>query len=87
MTRWVQRYSTGTGKVAMIRVELGLQTASPKPHLCAMTNSDRMLQLADEVFAMPDNPTQLQVDEAELERLHRLRPATRGEGMDPTGML
>lgn len=44
-----------------------------------------MLHLADEVFAMHDDPTQLQVDDVVLDRLHRLHPATRGEIMDGDG--
>jgi GNAT superfamily N-acetyltransferase len=38
-----------------------------------------MLRLAEEVFAVHDDPTQLQVDNVVLDRLHRLHPATRGE--------
>lgn len=50
-----------------------------------MTNFERMMELADEVFAVHDDPTQLQVDVDLLERLHRLHPATRGEVIDGDG--
>ncbi|MBX2972264.1 MAG: hypothetical protein KF797_04110 [Flavobacteriales bacterium] len=50
-----------------------------------MTNLARMLQLAEEVFAVHADPTQLQVDETVLARLQRLHPATRGEAVDADG--
>lgn len=50
-----------------------------------MSNFERMLQLAEEVFAVQDDPAQLQVDEAVLARLQRLHPASRGEAVDGDG--
>lgn len=50
-----------------------------------MTNYDRMLQLADEVFAVHEDPTQLQVDAEVRARLHRIHPATRSEAVDGDG--
>ncbi len=44
-----------------------------------MSNHARMMQLADEVFAVHDDPTQLQVDQDDLENLRRLHPATVSE--------
>ena len=52
-----------------------------------MDNFARMMQLADEVFAMHDDPTQLQVGPGVLERLYRLHPATRGELLDSDGPI
>ena len=50
-----------------------------------MSNFERMLQLAEEVFAVHDDPAQLQVDEEVLARLQRLHPAARGEAVDGDG--
>ncbi len=44
-----------------------------------MSNLERMLALADEVFAIHEDPAQLQVDAAVLDRLQRIHPATRSE--------
>ncbi|MBL7952419.1 MAG: GNAT family N-acetyltransferase [Flavobacteriales bacterium] len=52
-----------------------------------MSNFERMMQLAEEVFAIHDDPTQLQVDQDVLARLHRLHPATRGEVADADGPI
>lgn len=52
-----------------------------------MTNYDRMMQLADQVFAMHADPAQLQVDANVLERLQRIHPATRGEVADADGPI
>lgn len=41
-----------------------------------LSNFERMIQLADEVFAVKDDPEQLDVNQEVLERLHRLHPAT-----------
>lgn len=50
-----------------------------------MSNYDRMLELADEVFAIHEDPAQLQVDDAVLARLQRMHPATRGEVIEGDG--
>ena len=44
-----------------------------------------MLQLAEEVFAVKDDPTQLDVNEQALDRLHRIHPATVAEYNDGNG--
>lgn len=50
-----------------------------------MDNFARMMQLADEVFAVHDDPTQLQVDQDVLEQLQRLHPASVGQQADANG--
>jgi len=50
-----------------------------------MDNFARMMQLADEVFAVHNDPTQLQVDQDVLERLRHLHPASVSEEADPNG--
>lgn len=50
-----------------------------------MDNFARLMQLADEVFAVHNDPTQLQVDQDVLERLRRLHPASVSEEADPDG--
>lgn len=57
------------------------------PNFVPMTNFERMLQLAEEVFAGQDDPDQLQVDEGVLARLQRLHPASRGEAVDGEGPI
>lgn len=52
-----------------------------------MRNYTRMMQLAEEVFAMHEDPTQLQVDPEVLEHLRRLHPATVGERADADGPI
>jgi len=42
----------------------------------ALSNYERLLQLAAEVFAVKDDPSQLDVDDAVIERLQRMHPAT-----------
>lgn len=44
-----------------------------------MTNYERMIALADEVFAYRTDPDQLVVDEAVIQRLQQLHPATLSE--------
>lgn len=48
-------------------------------------NYKRLVQLADEVFAMREDPEQLNVDDKVLERLHRIHPATISEQGDENG--
>jgi len=42
----------------------------------ALSNFERLVQLADEVFAVKSDPSQLDVNAEVLERLHMLHPAT-----------
>lgn len=48
-------------------------------------NYKRLVQLADEVFAMREDPEQLNVDDKVLERLHQIHPATISEESDENG--
>lgn len=41
-----------------------------------LSNFERLVQLADEVFAVKSDPSQLDVNAEVLERLHQLHPAT-----------
>lgn len=50
-----------------------------------MDNYARMMQLAEEVFAVHEDPTQLQVDAEVLEHLRRLHPASVNEEADADG--
>ena len=50
-----------------------------------MSNYTRMLQLAEDVFAVHDDPTQLQVDAEVLAQLRRLHPASVSEEADADG--
>ena len=50
-----------------------------------MDNFARLMQLADEVFAVHDDPTQLQVDADVLLRLQQLHPATVSQHADANG--
>jgi hypothetical protein len=49
------------------------------------SNFERMLQLADEVFAVKNDPNQLDVNQEVLERLMQLHPATVSEYDDGNG--
>lgn len=49
------------------------------------SNFERMLQLADEVFAVKNDPDQLDVNQDVLERLKRIHPATVSEYNDGNG--
>ena len=42
----------------------------------AKSNFERMLKLADEVFAVKNDPAQLEINQEVLERLMRIHPAT-----------
>ena len=44
--------------------------------LMAKSNFERMIDLADEVFAAHNDPAQLEVDESVMERLEQIHPAT-----------
>lgn len=51
------------------------------------TNHERLLQLAEDAFAMRSDPAQLQVDEHVLEHLRQLHPATVCEANDAHGPI
>ena len=48
-------------------------------------NLQRMIQLADEVFAVKNDPSQLSVDEEVMERLQKIHPSTVSEFVDGDG--
>jgi ribosomal protein S18 acetylase RimI-like enzyme len=50
-------------------------------------SAERLLQLAEEAFAMRSDPAQFQVDEHVLERLRRLHPASVIEATDADGPI
>lgn len=50
-----------------------------------MSNFERMLQLAEDVFAYKSDPNQLDVDQEVMEKLHRIHPATVSEFDDGNG--
>lgn len=45
----------------------------------ALSNFERLIKLADEVFAVKSDPSQLDVNQEVLERLHQIHPATVSE--------
>ena len=51
----------------------------------ALSNFERMIQLAEDVFAVKSDPDQLDVDQEVLERLQRIHPATVSEQDDGNG--
>lgn len=51
------------------------------------SNYERLLQLAEDAFAMRSDPAQLQVDEDVLQHLRQLHPATVGEARDADGPI
>lgn len=51
----------------------------------ALTNFERMIQLADEVFAVRQDPDQLDVNDQVLQRLAEIHPATVAEHDDGNG--
>jgi ribosomal protein S18 acetylase RimI-like enzyme len=50
-----------------------------------LSNLERMIKLADEVFAVKNDPSQINVDQEILERLHKIHPATVSEFDDGNG--
>jgi GNAT superfamily N-acetyltransferase len=50
-----------------------------------MNNFERMMKLADEVFQVKDDPSQLDVDESVIERLLEIHPASVSEYDDGNG--
>jgi GNAT superfamily N-acetyltransferase len=53
----------------------------------ALSNFERMIQLADKVFAVKDDPSQLDVNQEVLERLHQIHPATTSEYNEGNGPI
>jgi len=51
----------------------------------ALSNLERMIQLANEIFAAKTDPDQLDVDQEVIERLTRIHPATVSEQDDGNG--
>jgi ribosomal protein S18 acetylase RimI-like enzyme len=51
----------------------------------SLSNFERMIQLAEEVFAAKEDPDQLDVNQEVLERLDRIHPATVSEYDDGNG--
>src|SRR5271157_1085844 len=49
------------------------------------SNLERMIQLADEIFAAKNDPDQLQVNPEVMERLHKIHPSTVSEYDDGNG--
>jgi len=54
-------------------------------HPMAPTNLERMIQLADEVFATKNDPNQLSVNPKVIKRLYKIHPATVSEYSDGNG--
>ena len=50
-----------------------------------LSNFERLIKLADEVFAVKSDPSQLDVNQEVLERLHKIHPATISEYDDGNG--
>lgn len=50
-----------------------------------MSNYERLIKLADEVFAVKNDPSQLDVDQDVLERLKKIHPATISEYIEGDG--
>lgn len=52
-----------------------------------LSNFERLIQLADEVFAVKSDPSQLDVNQDVLERLKKMHPATISEYDDGNGAV
>lgn len=50
-----------------------------------MSNFERLIKLADEVFAVKNDPSQLDVSQQVLDRLHQIHPATVSQRDDGNG--
>ncbi len=50
-----------------------------------LTNFERLIQLAEEVFAVKNDPDQLDVDQLVIDRLRRIHPATVSEFNEGSG--
>lgn len=66
-------------------IHAGLQEGQEKTVRMMQPNLERMLSLIDEVFATRNDPAQLNVDDAVMERLVRIHPATISELADERG--
>ncbi|MFY9151841.1 MAG: GNAT family N-acetyltransferase [Prolixibacteraceae bacterium] len=51
----------------------------------SLSNFERLIKLADEVFAVKNDPSQLDVDDKVLKRLKQIHPATISEYTDENG--
>ena len=51
----------------------------------ALSNFERMIQLAEDVFAVKSDPNQLDIDQEVMERLHRIHPSSVSEYDDGNG--
>jgi GNAT superfamily N-acetyltransferase len=51
----------------------------------ALSNFERMIQLAEDVFAYKSDPNQLDVDQDVIEKLYRIHPSTLSEYDDGNG--
>jgi hypothetical protein len=51
----------------------------------SLSNFERLVQLAEEVFAVKSDPSQLNVDQEVIERLFRIHPSTVSEQRDENG--
>jgi hypothetical protein len=51
----------------------------------ALSNLERMIQLAEDVFAVKNDPDQLDVDQEVIERLLKIHPSTVSEYVDGDG--
>lgn len=51
----------------------------------SLSNFERMIQLAENVFAVKNDPSQLDIDQEVMERLHRIHPSTVSEYDDGNG--
>ena len=45
----------------------------------SLSNFERMIQLAEDIFAVKNDPSQLDIDQDVMERLHRIHPSTVSE--------
>lgn len=60
------------------------ETQNPKPET-SVSNFDRMIQLADDTFAVRNDPQQLDVDEDVIRTLLTIHPSTLSEQVDGDG--
>lgn len=74
----------GTGLAVMGSVFLSLRVKTIR---MPQTNFDRMIQLAEDVFATRNDPSQLAVDDAVLKHLQQLHPASVAEESDAQGPI
>lgn len=51
----------------------------------SLSNFERMIQLAEDIFAVKNDPSQLDIDQDVMERLHRIHPSTVSEYDDGNG--